>query len=56
MVGNIANMHCAPRTSSAVGKSLVLADIEGSGTIRRIRATLFNRDPAALRGLKIEMY
>ncbi|HEX7500939.1 MAG TPA: glycoside hydrolase family 172 protein, partial [Polyangia bacterium] len=46
----------APATGVAAGKSLVLADIEGSGTIRRIWATLYNRDPAALRGLKIEMY
>ena len=46
----------APATGIATGKSLVLADIEGSGTIRRIWATLFNRDPAALRGLKLEMY
>jgi hypothetical protein len=46
----------APATAIPAGKSLVLADIEGSGTIRRIWATLFKRDPAALRGLKLEMY
>ncbi len=46
----------APATGVAAGKSLVLADIEGSGTIRRIWATLYYRNPAALRGLKIEMY
>jgi hypothetical protein len=46
----------APATAVAAGKSLVLADIEGSGTIRRIWGTLFHRNPAALRGLKIEMY
>ena len=42
----------APATAVAAGKSLVLADIEGSGTIRRIWGTLFHRNPAALRGLK----
>jgi hypothetical protein len=46
----------APATPLAKGKSLVLADIQGSGTVRRIWATLFQLDPAALRGLKIEMY
>ena len=46
----------APATGVAAGKSLVLVDIEGSGTIRRIWATLYKRDPAALRGLKLEMY
>jgi len=46
----------APATPISAGKSLVLADIQGPGTIRRIWATLFNRNPQALRGLKIEMY
>jgi hypothetical protein len=46
----------APATRIAAGKSLVLADIQDSGTIRRIWATLFVRTPAALRGLKIEVY
>jgi Protein of unknown function (DUF2961) len=40
----------------AKGQSLVLADIQGSGTIRRIWATLWNRNPVDLRGLKIEMF
>jgi hypothetical protein len=46
----------APCTGVAKGKSLVLADIQESGTIRRFWATLWNRSPQALRGLKIEMY
>jgi hypothetical protein len=46
----------APATPIAAGKELVLADIQGSGTIRRIWGTLFSRSPQALRGLKIEMY
>ena len=46
----------APATGIAAGKELVLADIQGSGTIRRIWGTLYQRTPGALRGLKIEMY
>ncbi len=46
----------APCTPVGKGKSLVLADIAESGTIRRFWATLWNRSPQALRGLKIEMY
>jgi len=46
----------APCTPIGKGKSLVLADIAESGTIRRFWATLWNRSPQALRGLKIEMY
>ncbi len=46
----------APATGVAAGKSLVLADIQGSGAIHRIWATLFKRTPAALRGLKLEIY
>jgi hypothetical protein len=46
----------APATGIGAGKSLVLADLEGSGTVRRIWATLYSRTPAALRGLKLEMY
>jgi len=37
--------------------NLVLkADVQGSGTIRRIWMTLWNRNSKALRGLKIEIY
>jgi hypothetical protein len=43
----------APATALPAGKELVLADVQGSGTVRRIWMTLFNRDPVALRGLKI---
>jgi len=46
----------APCTPIGKGKQLVLADITESGTIRRMWATLWNRSPKALRGLKIEMY
>ncbi|PWU09639.1 MAG: DUF2961 domain-containing protein [Verrucomicrobia bacterium] len=46
----------APATPINSGQNLVLADIQGSGTIRRIWATIFHRSPQALRGLKIEMY
>lgn len=46
----------APSIAIPAGKSLVLADIQGSGTIRRIWATLWDRSPQALRGLKIEMF
>jgi hypothetical protein len=46
----------APCAGIGAGKTLVLADIEGSGTIRRLWMTLWRRDAAALRGLKLEMY
>ena len=46
----------APATGIGSGMSLVLAEIQGGGTIRRIWGTLFHRTPAALRGLKVEMY
>jgi len=46
----------APAVALPAGGSLVLADIDGSGTIRRMWMTLWNREPVALRGLKIEMY
>ena len=46
----------APNTPLANGDTLVLADIAESGTVRRIWMTLFHMEPAALRGLRIEMY
>jgi len=46
----------APCTGIPAGGQLVLADIKGSGTIRRIWLTLWKRDAAALRGLRLEMY
>jgi len=46
----------APCTAIPAGERLVLADVQGSGTIRRIWMTLWNRNAKALRGLKIEMY
>lgn len=46
----------SPFVAVPAGKTVVLADIEGSGTIRRIWATLFKRDPHTLRGMKIEAY
>jgi hypothetical protein len=39
-----------------VGKSHVLADIQGAGTIDRIWMTIEDRSPEALRGLKLEIY
>ncbi|MHB1457541.1 MAG: glycoside hydrolase family 172 protein [Armatimonadota bacterium] len=46
----------APCTMIKAGETLTLADIEGSGTIRRIWSTLWYRDVDALRGLKLEFY
>lgn len=46
----------APCVVVPKGKSLTLVDVEGSGTIRRMWATLWHRTPEALRGLKIDMY
>lgn len=47
----------APATGLKKGESLVLADIEGSGTIRRIWLTLFDHSStSALRGMVVEMY
>lgn len=46
----------SPCVLFAPGETIVLADIKGSGTIRRIWATLFGRSPEALRGIKIEIY
>ncbi|HYI48443.1 MAG TPA: glycoside hydrolase family 172 protein [Allosphingosinicella sp.] len=39
-----------------VGRSLVLADISGAGTIDRMWITIEDRSPEALRGLKLEMF
>ena len=39
-----------------VGRSHVLADIRGPGTIDRIWMTIEDRSPEALRGLKLEVY
>jgi hypothetical protein len=39
-----------------VGRSHVLADIGGAGTIDRIWMTIEDRSPDALRGLKLEMF
>jgi len=43
-------------TNLISGDTLVLSDIKGSGTIRRIWITISERDADALRGLKIEMF
>jgi hypothetical protein len=40
----------------AVGRSHVLADIEGAGIIDRMWMTIEDRSPEALRGLKFEIY
>ena len=39
-----------------VGRSLVLADIKGPGTIDRMWMTIEDRSPDALRGLKLEIF
>ncbi len=46
----------APCTGFPAGRRLTLAEINESGTIRRIWMTLWHRDPQILRGIKIEMY
>lgn len=46
----------APSVRIRAGKQATLAEIQGSGTIRRIWGTLHQRTPEALRGMKIEMY
>jgi len=46
----------APCTSIRSGDTLVLANINGSGTVRWIWMTLFKFNKEALRGIKIEMY
>lgn len=47
----------APCAGVGPGKTLVLADIEGSGTIRRIWCTCDPvDDPEVLRGIKLEIY
>lgn len=38
------------------GQSLVLLDVKGPGTINRIWATLTERDPEMLRGLRLDIY
>jgi hypothetical protein len=46
-----------PMTPVKAGESLTLAEVRGtSGTVRRIWATIDDRSPAMLRGLKIEMF
>jgi hypothetical protein len=45
-----------PYDTIRAGQSLVLADIEGAGIIRRIWITVENRTPAMLRSLRLEMF
>jgi hypothetical protein len=46
-----------PAVPIKAGEQLVLAEVQGSsGTVRRIWATINDRSPAMLRGLKIEMF
>ena len=46
-----------PAVPIAAGESLTLAEVKGSsGTVRRIWATVSDRSPQMLRGLKIEMF
>lgn len=46
----------APAVGIPKGQTLTLMDVQGSGTVRRMWATLWDRSPEALRGLKIEAY
>ena len=45
-----------PYDTIRAGESLVLADIQGSGVIRRIWITVENRTPVMLRSLRLEMF
>jgi hypothetical protein len=46
-----------PAIPVKAGEQVTLAEVHGaSGTVRRIEATISDRSPAMLRGLKIEMY
>src|ERR1700742_3854254 len=46
-----------PAVPIKAGQQLVLAEVKGSsGTIHRIWATINDRSPAMLRGLKLEMF
>jgi hypothetical protein len=46
-----------PAISIKAGEQATLAEVHGSsGTVRRIWATISDRSPAMLRGLKIEMF
>ena len=46
-----------PAIPVKAGEQITLAEIHGSsGTVRRIEATISDRSPAMLRGLKIEMF
>ncbi|MEN8230295.1 MAG: glycoside hydrolase family 172 protein [Bacteroidota bacterium] len=49
-----AKGHPADRVYA--GNSVVLLDVKGSGTIHRIWATISERDPEMLRGLRLDMY
>lgn len=46
-----------PAIPVKAGEQVTLAEVHGSsGTVRRIEATISDRSPAMLRGLKIEMF
>ncbi len=45
-----------PFASIGAGETLQLLDIEGSGVITRIWITVSDRDPVALRSLRLDMY
>ena len=46
----------SPSVKVPAGQSFVMADIKGSGTIRRIWLVTYKRSAKFLRGMKIEMY
>ena len=45
-----------PYDTIRAGQSLILADIQGAGTIRRIWITVENRTPVMLRSLRLDMF
>jgi hypothetical protein len=45
-----------PFETIAPGQSLVLADVKGAGVIDRMWITIFDRSPAMLRGLRLDIY
>jgi hypothetical protein len=46
----------SPATSLPAGSRLTLAQVEGSGTVRRMWLVFWNRSPEQMRGIRIEMY
>lgn len=53
---NFGRKGSPSRNNLKAGESFVLAQAEGSGTVRRIWITINDRTPEMLRGLKLEMF